>query len=247
MFSWDTQGVYQQWLRKNKTTRVYMQEMDYKIPMSRKYPLEDICLRYLSGLKREDRMNKYFTSSVCYALALAAYQGFNRIELYGIEMETNTEYIYQREGVGLWIGICLGAGIEVAVPEECSMLNAPLYGYDQDYSGITRESLEEHMNLLATKRDEVKRGVEQARGYMSAISGEIETARKAGKEPQEIANTLGRKFSEAQNRLEKALIEYGGLEAQIYNDSFWITKLEKHMIAQGKGQQVMALEAMKLT
>lgn len=245
-FSFDSQAIYWQWLRKNTGVRVYMQEEDYQVPMSVKYPLEAICNRYLSHLRRGDEMNRYFTSSVCYALGLAVMQGFERIELYGIEMETNTEYIYQREGVGLWVGIALGLGVEVWMPDDCAMLNAPLYGYDQDYTGITREELEEHRNMILSRRDDAKTAVDKARGALQAISGEIETARKSGRDMASIAATLGQKFSEAQVRLEKALIEYGGLESQIYNDSFWMTKLEKHAIARGQGQEVMALNAVKL-
>lgn len=245
-FAFDTKAIYWQWLRKNTGVRVYMQEEDYQVPMSVKYPLDAVCNRFLSNLRRGEAMNRYFTSSVCYALALAALQGFERIEMYGIEMETNTEYIYQREGVGLWVGICLSLGIEVWIPDDCAMFNAPLYGYDQDYTGITREELEEHRNLLLQRRDEVKAAVDKARGALQAISGEIETARKAGTDMQTIAAGLGQKFAEAQVRLEKALIEYGGLESQVYNDSFWMTKLEKHAIARGQGQEVMALNAIKM-
>lgn len=108
-----------QWLSSQNETTVYMQESYPDVPMSTRFPLEEIIARYKI---------KYFTSSVTYALALACYLGYKRIELYGVEMETNTEYAYQRDGVTLWIGVALGLGIEVDA--HISMFDQPLYGYE---------------------------------------------------------------------------------------------------------------------
>lgn len=108
-----------QWLSSQNTITVYMQEAYPDIPKSVRFPLEEIVERFKV---------KYFTSSVAYALALACYLGYSRIELYGVEMETNTEYTYQRDGVTLWIGVALGLGIDVDA--HISMFDQPLYGYE---------------------------------------------------------------------------------------------------------------------
>lgn len=108
-----------EWLNIQTDTPVYMQDTYPDVPMSRKYPLDEITERY--------KLN-YFTSSVAYALALACHLQYKRIELYGVEMETNTEYQYQRDGVTLWLGIARGQGIELDL--HINMINdAPLYGY----------------------------------------------------------------------------------------------------------------------
>lgn len=120
------------WLKTQRDTVVYMQEMYIDVPMSRKYPLEEV----LSGLHINKR---YITSSVAYALALASHLGYKRIELYGVEMETDTEYRYQRDGVTFWVGVAVGRGIEVEL--HCGMMESPLYGYEgdmkMDYSVFT--------------------------------------------------------------------------------------------------------------
>lgn len=108
-----------QWLQTQTEIPVYMQEQYPDVPMSVKYPLEEITARFDT---------RYFTSSVTYALALACHLGYRRLELYGVEMETNTEYQYQRDGVTFWLGIAKGLGI--TVDPHISMFDAPLYGYE---------------------------------------------------------------------------------------------------------------------
>lgn len=107
------------WLKAPKTAAVYMQDEYPDIPNSVRFPLEEISQRF---------QIRYFTSSVAYAIALACYMDYKRIEIYGVEMETNTEYQYQRDGVTLWVGVALGLGIEVDA--HMTIFDQPLYGYE---------------------------------------------------------------------------------------------------------------------
>lgn len=107
------------WLKSQTAVTVYMQEQFPDVPASVRFPLDEIVDRF--------QIN-YFTSSVAYALALACHMGYKRIEVYGVEMETNTEYQYQRDGVTLWVGIALGMGIDVDLHIGI-LKDAPLYGY----------------------------------------------------------------------------------------------------------------------
>jgi len=111
-----------EWLKSNQDVDIYMTEAFEDVPKSIKYPLSDI-------LSRFPTTKRYFTSSVSYALALAIFKGYERIEIYGVEMETGTEYGHQRVGVAYWIGVADGLGIET---EYCSdkFFTAPLYGYE---------------------------------------------------------------------------------------------------------------------
>jgi len=93
------------------------------VPKSVKYPLEEI--KKLSGGQKK------LTSSIAYAIALAVYQGYEKIEIFGVEMESNTEYQYQRDGVIFWIGLALGKGIIVEAHTKL-FDDDPLYGYEGD-------------------------------------------------------------------------------------------------------------------
>lgn len=124
-----------QWLKANDAIPVYMQEVYPDVPMSRKYPLDDIVAKLLPGFTRPpnevwDDHGMYATSSLAMALALGIYQGYKRIELWGIGLAMNTEYVYQRPGAMFWIGYALGHGIEVELKGQ--MFDAPLYGYNGD-------------------------------------------------------------------------------------------------------------------
>lgn len=108
-----------EWLHTQEVMTVYMQDKYPDVPMSVRFPLEEITARYQS---------KYFTSSPCFALALAGYLGYQRVEMYGIEMETQTEYVYQRDGITFWLGILKGQGVDVDA--HCKMFDSPMYGYE---------------------------------------------------------------------------------------------------------------------
>lgn len=83
----------------------------------------------------------YFTNSVCYMIALAIAEGYQKIELYGVNQAGLFEYMEQRKGVEFWIGYALGKGIEVYINPPSSLLtntkNTP-YGYE-DSEGLKTE------------------------------------------------------------------------------------------------------------
>lgn len=136
------------WLKSQTTTTVYMQEQYVDIPMAKAYPLEGI-LDMLG-----DRENHFLTSSVPQAMALAAYLGiYDRVEIYGVAMETNTEYQFQREGVSFWLGVLKGRGIETYFADPT--FNAPLYGYEGEVF-IKYEKFIERIGELTPNAEQVQ-------------------------------------------------------------------------------------------
>jgi len=133
-----------EWLKSGNTPPIIMQDVYQDVPQSEKYPLDDVCAALLPGLTVSEGSERYFTSSIAYAIALGIYRGYASIEIYGIEMETQTEYVYQRDGVTFWMGIALGNGVGMDV--HSSMFDAPLYGYQGeallDYSMFVERASE---------------------------------------------------------------------------------------------------------
>ncbi len=109
-----------EWLQSGNTPIVLMQEKYDDVPNSRRYPIEEV-------LKIG---RKYLTSSAAYSIAFGIVEGYQRIEIYGVEMETNTEYEHQRPGVAYWVGFAEGCGIDVDFHGK--LLESPLYGYEGD-------------------------------------------------------------------------------------------------------------------
>jgi hypothetical protein len=82
----------------------------------------------------------YFSNTVDYALALAIYNGYTEIGLYGINMLRGSEYAYQKAGVEFWIGQAMGRGIKVTNHSPISTIlktrNGLVYGYDRQQKGF---------------------------------------------------------------------------------------------------------------
>jgi hypothetical protein len=114
---------YSEWLKRNDIPPVYMQEDYPEVPQARQFPLDGIL-----EMTANFNQNKFITSSPSYGIALAVYLGYKRIEIYGVEMESQTEYAYQRAGVAYWVGVAVGKGIDVYTNSR--IFEEPLYGYE---------------------------------------------------------------------------------------------------------------------
>lgn len=134
------------WLKTQTETVVYMQEQYDEVPASRAYPLAGV-REMLHG-----DPDHFLSSSVPQAMALAAYLGtYERVEIYGVAMETNTEYQFQREGVAFWLGFLRGRGIDTYFADPT--FRAPLYGYEGEVS-IKYERFRERIAELTPTLDD---------------------------------------------------------------------------------------------
>ena len=113
------------WLKSGNTPTIFMQEQYEEVPRAEKYPLDEV-LTLSQGIR-------FLTSSIALAIALAIHKGYKRIEIYGVEMETTTEYGEQRQGVAFWAGIAIGRGIELDF-HNTNFFAAPIYGYEGNHT-----------------------------------------------------------------------------------------------------------------
>lgn len=116
------------WLHKEHDFVIYTLE-DYKqIPSGEQYPFERLAELFKNVQRGPDNNpNLYMSSTISYMVALAILEGFERIELYGIEMSNGTEYGYQKAAMEFLLGYAAGRGAEVWVPETSAILSAKLY------------------------------------------------------------------------------------------------------------------------
>lgn len=73
---------YMDWLQKS-TIPVYMVDRFEEVPMSVKYPLGEILNRFPRA---------YFNNTISWMIALAIYEGYTDISVFGVDMATNSEY-----------------------------------------------------------------------------------------------------------------------------------------------------------
>lgn len=145
---WDHFG----WLKQEHPFPIYMQQRFEDVPSSRPYPLREVQRSLLGSMFRgEAAVEKVFTSTFAYQMALALHLGnIDRIEVYGIELALEAEYVYQREAMAFWTGMANGLGVEVWIPEACGLLLAPLYAWEEIRKGDTGEIIvEPEMNHAA--------------------------------------------------------------------------------------------------
>ena len=118
--------------------------MDLGIPYIdlENYPLQEIIDYFATD---------YFSSTVDYAIALAIYERFSEINLYGVNMSNLSEYSYQKPGVDFWCGVAIGKGINLKSHSPISTImktrDGLLYGY----------GLKQEMNNLIVHNDSKRR------------------------------------------------------------------------------------------
>lgn len=91
----------------------------------------------------------YVTNSISWMLLLAIMSGATEIAVLGADMATDSEYEQQRSNVEYVLGIAIGRGIKVRIPEQSTILAGELlYGMEppreqsDDYAKFLTERLE---------------------------------------------------------------------------------------------------------
>ena len=74
----------------------------------RQYPVKHMLKKY----------GPVFGSSISWMLALAIEEGYKRINIFGCDMASQIEYIYQRDTFFYMIGRAEAIGIEIVIPED---------------------------------------------------------------------------------------------------------------------------------
>ena len=109
-----------EWLKKQPFP-VYLQQARQDWPNSKTFPREELQAKY----------GKYFSSTPAWMLAWMIEQGYQRIEVYGIHLATQWEYMRQRPNFEWLLGVAMGRGIQVLVPDRATILKGPfVYAYE---------------------------------------------------------------------------------------------------------------------
>jgi len=113
------------WLRDNTKVPVFMREVHPDIPMSVRYPFEEVF--ELLDVRLGGEPLQYFTSSIAWALALAVLRGRPQVDLYGFDMNDG-EYETQKDCFAFWVGFAAGRGTKININCARNIFDKPLYG-----------------------------------------------------------------------------------------------------------------------
>lgn len=227
------------WLKRKNNVPIYSTMPIPDCPDNVVYPKDKIVEKLLPNFRRGKKVNEYFTSGPCYALALAIYKGYSKILFYGIEMESNSEYIYQRDGIGLWFGIALGRGIQIELPEQSILFYAPLYGYDMDAVTVDREAFEARASEIQIGMDQTQAELQNAKGRLDSVVIRIQEMNEKGLSREEMEK-VGIEYEQATNAYEQAIANHAFLNGQYIDCLAWKVRVEKAMEFSGKSQEILA-------
>lgn len=104
---------------------------DPRVPGAIEYPMDGV-LSLLSKAYQNGLPFKPLNCSVAYAIALAVYLEYDVIDVYGVELNTTSEYMHQKGHFAFWNGVAIGRGIELNVNCSDGLFIQPLYGYEED-------------------------------------------------------------------------------------------------------------------
>ena len=150
-----------EWL-KNCDIPVYMEKQWDDIPASVKYPRDAIF--NLVGMD-------YFTSSIAYMIALAIYQKFDEIHLYGVDMPSQTEYFNERPCVEFWLGVAMANDINVYMPDGCPLLKGRRYAETVKItSSLVAEKIRTHQLNREKKLAEFNEAIGVVKAYQQMAS-----------------------------------------------------------------------------
>lgn len=131
---------------------VFMQEKYADVPTSVELPKEGI-LGQLHNARANGKPIREVSCSPAWALAYGIYLGYKKIEIYGVELESQTEYAYQQGNWKFWIGFAAGKGIEIDF--HSSMFDHPLYGYEGEVY-LTEDVFRNRIGELSVSLDNVR-------------------------------------------------------------------------------------------
>jgi hypothetical protein len=184
------------WLKNNHTIPIYMLVQHPSVPMAVRYPIEAA-----QELVPPARRKAVFTSSFDFLMAMAIVEGFDRIEPYGFDMGSDTEYRYQREGAAYWIGYCDAHGIDLVLPSNTRLLSKRLYGYEGG-SMIYRQDLERMKGVREQQKVE-------AFARLNGIEGRLNKTVQDGEQGSDYFRQLQDEWNE---QYKMALIITGALQ-----------------------------------
>ena len=170
------------WLRKKHPFPIFMQDVYPDIPASVKFPIEDIIKEF----------GHYWRSTLSYIVAWAYLVGYKRIEIYGFEMASDSEYWGQRANTCYIIGKARGKGMDVYVPPISRLLTGIRYAYDNNLVGL-RQDLESNLRNLGQDKNKVVAETESMQGQFHLLTELMEEYPDLKERWDEISTELKKK------------------------------------------------------
>jgi hypothetical protein len=193
---------------------IYMQARWDDIPASVPLDLDKLIEYSMGGV---DGKKGYYTNTISILIAQAVLWGFKRIEVYGVEMTSGTEWAYQRPCTEYHIALARARGVEVIFPEICRITEGKLYGWEVGRM-LDRMEIEMRLNALKQKEAETVAVLNKALGNKINIRKQL---LDAGEDPMKSREYMAAAFEE-QNAFAQAQVISGARQ----EEEHWIAILD---------------------
>jgi hypothetical protein len=137
---------------------------DPKVKSAKTYPLAEV-LSLCKGTN-SGKAIKLLNCSLVYALGLAIVQGYEVIDIYGVELAHETKYGQQRHAFAFWSGLAMGKGIEVNVHCSEGLFHQSLYGIE---TGMETAKAQAYMELVKEQMEEAERTKLKTQGALMIL------------------------------------------------------------------------------
>ena len=232
---------------------VYLHSADPDLPNAVVYPLKEIAEHFGGNLFRhttkppftatDTKGSPYLTSSIALELALAIYEGFSEIFLTGVDLNTESEYGFQKPAVEFWLGVAMGQGIKVVLPDNCPLLKGNIYG--RGYMSKEAGPLMSY-DQLKSRRKSIELELQQHNTELQRVIGartELEhlMAQMTPGLDHEMCDQRRQKMQIHENQMQAKLLQVqGAMKETVY----WLHQTPN---GQEPGEAVEQLEKVQLT
>jgi hypothetical protein len=143
---------------------VYMQQCHDDIKTSIQYPKNEI----EAFFKR-----KLWRCSTAYMIALAIYEQYEEIQLFGVNMSyCDVEYSEQKPSVEYWLGQAEARGIKIIIHESSDILKVPFdYGYKK--CPVEAEVFEQKIAEITANKDKLLKQKVKHEQQIGAINAQL--------------------------------------------------------------------------
>ncbi len=152
---------------------IYMRAPCELVPNAVLYPIQDILKAF----------GDYFTNTISYMLALGIMEGhYEEIHVYGVDMAVDSEYFWQRPSCEYFLGLAMGRGIKIYLPEECDLLKTRfLYGFDDKMENKWMKKVDSMIKSMSEKHAQSVGKMKQNRQLVEQYVGAISAANEMKK------------------------------------------------------------------
>ena len=183
----------------------------------------------------------YLSSSIAYEIALAIYEGFDEIHVYGVDLVTDAEYAWQKPGVEFLLGWAAGHGTKVVLPANCPLLKGTLYGrgyLSERPEQMSYEQLSNRMGSIQKEVEAVQIGLARVQGALIELVGFVQVQMLPGIDHEKTE--ARRKAMEQQ--VQAYTMKLQQLQGAMQETAYWV---HQTMAGQDPGEAMLQLKKLE--